>query len=292
VTAIVTTGHQEQAIQFACQGELLVGIVTQPLLTADQAPPSLGMVMVVGGPQYRAGSHRQFVLLARAMADAGIPTLRFDYRGMGDSAGDLRTFEDVNDDIAAAVRALQSALPSIKKITLWGLCDGASAALLYCHATHDARVSGLCLLNPWVRSEASLAKTQVKHYYTQRLGQKEFWVKLLSGKVAASALGELVRKLKSAFAGTSAKASTDNLLPYPTRMAHAWKQFQGHILLILSGDDFTAKEFLEYTKGNAEWAGALNMQQLTRHDLPGADHTFSNAKDRALVAKLTREWLA
>ena len=44
---------------------------------------SRGMLIVVGGPQYRAGSHRQFTLLARDVAATGVPTMRFDYRGMG-----------------------------------------------------------------------------------------------------------------------------------------------------------------------------------------------------------------
>ena len=35
-----------------------------------------------------------------------------------------------------------------------------------------------CLLNPWVRSDATIAKTYLKHYYGQRLLEKEFWAKL------------------------------------------------------------------------------------------------------------------
>ena len=48
---------------------------------------------MVGGPQYRVGSHRQFTLMARAFAAAGYPVLRFDYRGIGDSEGESRGFE-------------------------------------------------------------------------------------------------------------------------------------------------------------------------------------------------------
>lgn len=55
----------------------------------------LGLLMVVGGPQYRVGSHRQFVLLARDLAAAGIPVFPFDYRGMGDSTGQARDFEGI-----------------------------------------------------------------------------------------------------------------------------------------------------------------------------------------------------
>ena len=79
---------------------------------------------MVGGPQYRVGSHRQFVLLARDLAADGFPVFRFDYRGMGDSEGEFRGFEHVEDDIAAAVEAFRSASPGLREIVLWGLCDG------------------------------------------------------------------------------------------------------------------------------------------------------------------------
>ena len=297
VTATASS-YNEQAITFACQGEQLVGVVSLPQALPGTTPnaqtpaPTTGLIIIVGGPQYRAGSHRQFVLLARAVAAAGTPALRFDYRGMGDSTGTLHTFEAVNDDIAAAIIALKTTVPSIKTIALWGLCDGASAALLYYHATKDARITGLCLLNPWVRSEASLAKTQVKHYYTQRLRQKEFWIKLLSGKVAASAFGDLVRKFMSAFASTPGKASDDDRLPYQTRMALASAQFNGKMLLILSGDDYTAKEFLELVKSHADWADALRKPHLTRYDCPEADHTFSNKAKQAEVEAVTTRWIS
>ena len=163
----------EKAVTFGCEGEDLVGIACLP--DSSQGPATkTGVIIIVGGPQYRVGSHRQFVLLARALATAGIPVLRFDYRGMGDSAGDLHNFENVNNDIAKAIEALAVSAPNVGKVILWGLCDGASAALIYTHQMADSRVAGLALLNPWVRSDASLAKTQVKHYYTQQLRQKEF----------------------------------------------------------------------------------------------------------------------
>ena len=166
----------ESAIAFACAGERLLGIVTRP-----QQAATTGVVIVVGGPQYRVGSHRQFVLLARDLAEAGYAVLRFDCRGMGDSDGEARSFEDVDLDVAAAIDALAAACPEVGSVVLWGLCDGASAALLYSLRRPDARVRGLVLLNPWVRSEQSLARVRLRHYYGERLLQPEFWKKLVRG---------------------------------------------------------------------------------------------------------------
>ncbi|MEO6566032.1 MAG: alpha/beta fold hydrolase, partial [Casimicrobiaceae bacterium] len=81
-------------------------------------------MIVVGGPQYRVGSHRQFALLARALARVGIPALRFDYRGMGDSEGDRRSFDEIDADIAAAIDTLCREA-HLARVVLWGLCDGA-----------------------------------------------------------------------------------------------------------------------------------------------------------------------
>lgn len=284
--------YTEEATLFDCAGETLLGILARPDTPADTA-----VVVVVGGPQYRAGSHRQFVLLSRALAAAGVAVLRFDYRGMGDSSGAQRDFEGVSADIAAAIDILQQHLPGVKHIALWGLCDAAAAALLYCHDTQDPRVKGLCLLNPWVRSEASLARTQVKHYYLQRLQQKEFWLKLLRGGVATQALGGLLQNIRTAFGGTRANASGSSQAatpqkPFQQRMATAWHQFPGQILLLLSGDDYTAKEFQEFASTDPAWKNHLAHARLQCHEVPGVDHTFSGAASRQQAERLTLDWVA
>ncbi|MTW14575.1 hydrolase 1, exosortase A system-associated, partial [Pseudoduganella eburnea] len=171
---------EERALAFPCQGETLVG-----LLSGANASSRRGVLIVVGGPQYRAGSHRQFTLLARQLAARGIPSLRFDYRGMGDSGGAPHQFDMVADDLRAAIDAFQAALPGLQEVVLWGLCDGAAAALFYAH--RDARVTGLVLLNPWARSAAGLARATLKHYYWQRLRDPAFWRKLGSGRLALGA---------------------------------------------------------------------------------------------------------
>jgi uncharacterized protein len=282
----------EQALLFDGPGQPLVGILSHAALSTETAQPAsdLGVLIIVGGPQYRVGSHRQFVLLARALARQGHHVLRFDYRGMGDSAGTLHDFLQVSDDVAAAIAALQKAAPAVQRVVLWGLCDGASAALLYLHQRSDPRVAGLALLNPWVRSEASLAKTHVKHYYAERLKSGQFWQKLFSGQVAASAVSGLWRNLRLAFV-PSGEQTANNSLPYQQRMAQAWLAFAGATLLMLSEKDLTAQEFVEFSKSDPLFQKALRTRPPTRVSLADADHTCSSPQAQRAAEEATASWL-
>jgi exosortase A-associated hydrolase 1 len=277
---------RETAIGFACEGEKLIGVVAEPEL-----PARVGVVIAVGGPQYRAGSHRQFTLLARHLAASGYAVLRFDYRGMGDSTGEPVDFESATPDIAAAVDALMTHVPALRRVVLWGLCDAASAALLYLRETRDSRIAGLCLLNPWVRSETTYARTEVKHYYARRLLDKAFWLKLLKGGVQVGrALREATDKLRVGF-GSQGSHVASTVLPFQRRMADAVGHFGGPVLLILSENDLTAREFREYAAGESNWRRDTESGRIRRIDVAGADHTFSTAAWRDQVASLCAEWL-
>jgi exosortase A-associated hydrolase 1 len=276
----------ERPLLFECEHEELVGILAVP-----ERPANVAVVVIVGGPQYRVGSHRQFVQLARRLAGAGFPVLRFDYRGMGDSTGTARTFEECGPDIAAAIDAVRSSCPAVERVVLWGLCDAASAALDYWHATRDARVGAIALLNPWVRSEATLAKAHIKHYYAQRLLSKEFRKKVLAGDFSpAEALGAFAHNLRRAFS-RKPRAPGGEKEPFQHRMAAGLRAFPGPVLLILSGADLTAKEFLECAHADAGWRGLLERGGLERHDLAEADHTFSNGRAAAEVEARMLAWL-
>jgi uncharacterized protein len=277
---------QERVLAFHCQSEPLLGILTLP-----EAVRGAAVLIIVGGPQYRAGSHRQFVLLARHLAAAGHPVLRFDYRGMGDSAGALHSFEQVDEDIGAAVNALSTTVGAEHPIVLWGLCDGASAALMYLQATADARVRALCLVNPWLRTAQSQARTQVKHYYRDRLRDPAFWKKLLRGEMAAGALAGFLRSLRAARSRDAAPEAGASL-PYPQRMAMAWSRFNGPIALLLSDTDYTAREFEEHSAADSLWRAALAQRPPERVSLAGADHTCSQPSAERALHEATAAFVA
>ena len=285
---------EERALAFACQGEWLYGIAHLPA-----QPAARGVLIVVGGPQYRAGSHRQFTLLARHLAAQGIPAMRFDYRGMGDSQGTPRNFDEIGDDIRAAVDIFIATAPGLQEVAIWGLCDAASAAIFY--APSDARICGLALLNPWVRTEQGMAQAYLKHYYLKRAFDPQFWQKIARGHFNARAAGRsLLNMLASATRedtqpGGGVIASTGekhaNTLPLPEKMFQELRRFQGKILLVLSGNDLTAQEFSDVTGTSRKWRKLLSGPNVQRHRLSGANHTFSQKAWRNQVALWTSDWV-
>jgi exosortase A-associated hydrolase 1 len=276
----------ETPLVFAVGDDALVGVLTAPAGAAHDT----ALLVVVGGPQVRAGSHRHFVQLARSLAAQGHAVLRFDVRGMGDSSGTPAGFEHLQDDIAAALGELLRHRPEVQRVVLWGLCDGASAALLYLQQTRDPRIGGLVLLNPWVRSPETLARATLRHYYLQRLMQPGFWRKLVGGSVGLAAVRGWWHNFQTARQQVRLARGSEGL-PFAARMAEGWRGFNGPILLVLSGDDVTAHEFAGHAGSDAHWRGALAMPLVQRVDLPTADHTFSSAQAGPQVLALTLDWL-
>jgi exosortase A-associated hydrolase 1 len=279
----------EKPIVFECEGDRLIGIATVP-----ERPIDTGVLIIVGGPQYRAGSHRQFTLLARQLGDQGIASLRFDYRGMGDSEGDFRNFEVIDQDIRAAIDTFQTQVPEIEHVALWGLCDAASAALYYGHT--DPRVNKLILLNPWVHSEAGAARARLRHYYLSRLLQKSFWTKLFSGQVKlAESAGHLAQSARQAASSDPALAAPvdprHGSAGYVDRMLRGLKRFGGDVHVVLSGQDLTAAEFAELMAQDKGWHKACNDRRVAVASLKEANHTFSTRSWRAQVAEWTAQWL-
>jgi exosortase A-associated hydrolase 1 len=276
----------EQPIAFDCGGSVLVGILHMPSTQRQR----IGVLVVVGGPQYRVGSHRQFTLMARELAAAGYPTLRFDYRGMGDSPGNARTFEAVHDDIRAAIDQLTRAVPGLESVVLWGLCDAASAVLMYCGS--DPRVAGLVLANPWVRTTSGEARAFLRHYYWQRLMQREFWSKV--ARLEFDLIGSVrdwLSKLRAAGSSGGGQKHAAVQLGFIDRMYEGLAGFRGRILLLISGKDLTAQEFVELCGVDQRWQRQLARGSVEQVALRDADHTFSNREALTRAIRHTIDWL-
>ncbi len=284
----------EHALRFKCHDADLYGVLCEPSQAVER-----GVLIVVGGSQYRIGSHRQFTLLARSLAGDGVAVLRFDYRGMGDSEGELRGFEYADDDIQAAINQFFIAIPTLREVVIFGLCDAACAALFYAHK--DSRVHALILANPWVRTDEGLAQATIKNYYLRRFLDRDLWEKIRSGRfefrVAVQSFTETLSITARAWSKkkvrrTSLSSDADNhQLSLPERMFSSLERFPGQVLFILSGNDLTAQEFASVSKSSRSWVKLMQSARVQQQKIIEANHTFSRRVWRDQVASGVQDWL-
>lgn len=288
--SLIQDDFDEIGISFTCNQDKLFAIIH-----ATQSANEHALVFVVGGPQYRAGSHQQFTLLARRFAESNIPSLRFDYRGMGDSEGESRDFLSIQDDIRAAIDAFFYRIPTLKKVSLWGLCDGASAAILY--APSDARVTGIIAVNPWVHTEVGQAKAILKYYYWKRITSKDFWQKLVRLEFSFTlAWKSFYQQITTAISQGSRTLKTNdhasiNASGLPKQIFDALTHFNGNVFFITCAEDLTAQEFLQLARSSNAWKKLLSTKRFTSKTLPDANHTFSRKAWRDQIAVWSTEWL-
>ena len=98
-----------RVLTFDCEGDQLVG-------TLDDAMGEIGLLIVTGGRQTRIGPHRLMATLAHDLAASGIPTFRFDRRGVGDSGGNDLGYSGSAPDMRAALMAFKAACPGLRSV--------------------------------------------------------------------------------------------------------------------------------------------------------------------------------
>lgn len=195
---------------------------------------STGVVIIVGGPQYRVGAHRLFVQLARHLANEGYPVLRFDFAGMGDSTGSPKVFSERASDISAAIQTLRECYPGIQSVSLWGLCDGATAAILHAGEQKDG-VQQVIAVNPWIDS-----------YRGDRQTNRIYYAMKLRGRIQSSSMNNVLKKIAN-----SALNLLDLIIfgygnhkaPTADRVSKALEKIGRSVVLICGTLDQTAMEF-------------------------------------------------
>lgn len=281
----------ESAFAFDCKGSSLIGFLHCGDVSCD-----IGVLTIVpGGPQYRIGVGRQLLRLARHLVADGIHVMRFDHRGLGDSEGEFKGFQYIQDDIEAAIAEFKSRAPSVKRIILWGGCDGASAAILHAHKLPD--VACIIAGNPFVGSSTSASSAQQMHYLA-RIRQKSFWIKLFKleykfSDYAAAAIKKVQRRLQPKKPETrqGSKLQADANGDFSADLLTGLKMFNGKILFLMGDRFLLSTEFDRLVSSSPEWIAAYNKPGYQRLDIKGGDQVFSSQDAQERMFELAGNWI-
>jgi len=176
-------GFRETVESFGRHGSL-AGILTRPLGAEGVMP----VVLLGAGIIHKVGPSRASVELARLLATAGHPVLRFDLSGIGDSP---RVDEPAMDrtavlDIKDAISLVTERVDAPGGVALVGFCSGADNGLFV--ASEDPRVSRLVLFEPTVHRTRGFERRRM----TRRLTSPRSWWNVLSGRSLALELRDRV----------------------------------------------------------------------------------------------------
>jgi uncharacterized protein len=269
-----------RAVKMASEESILYGVVHDPRSTAKR-----GVLMVAGGA-YRVGPHRQFLLLARDWAADGIPVMRFDRQGAGDSEGPgAFNFDSFMSDIRSAIDCFTSAVPGIERVVLWGLCDAGLNSLLY--ARSDPRVDGIVLVNPPVDNpDSGLRHRGVlrHHYLPQLLNPTRLVGRLARNRLNVRSALTCIRRHIAGSIRPNAPGSIDRYL-------EVLSAFRGRSLVILSERDVIAIEFKAKVMTTKAWERLVEDSKVAALHLPNADHSFTSKELRDQVSNWTVDWI-
>jgi hypothetical protein len=192
----------ESPIRFGPNGRLL-GIITRRAI--DGTAARIGAVLPNVGAVHRVGPGRGTVSLARQLASVGVPSIRFDLSGLGDSDCGPEARENelyapsARADTLEASRELRARCGVDRNIFV-GTCSGAHAA--YHAALKDPTAAGVVAVNlptfdedfrwpvggPMGRVSAVVMKSN--RFYERALLQRATWRRGLRGQVELRAVAK------------------------------------------------------------------------------------------------------
>lgn len=262
----------------------LHGVLAEP---ANGTPPgSAGILFLGGWGGYRIGPHRMFVRAARHFAAAGFPSLRFDYRGRGESEGVAgeATISTMITDAAAGVTTL-CAEARVERVILLGICSGGKVAMGA--APHDPRIVDIVLwsADPLDHSIAAAArrrrKTRMLLQYGGKLFRAATWRKLFGGNLNPDMVARALAGDERPVGMSAEEAKRDR------RILDDFRVFKGEVYFIYGGQDPMS---VPAQNGFAGFCCANRIGH--RIDvIPGADHNYASLDWERQVFEKTLAWL-
>jgi alpha-beta hydrolase superfamily lysophospholipase len=287
----------EVAVRFG-EDKHLFGIVTRPI-SKGGGNSTIGVLFTSVGAIHHVGPGRLHVSLARQLAKVGVPALRFDLAGLGDSLPSRGAVEnrlyapDAVSDVQSAMSCLEAA-SGVSRFVVVGVCAGGHAA--YHAAVLDRRVCALIAVNvpsfkwpPDSNVEQAIRETvHSKSYYGSRCFRKDVWRRLLRGEVHVRAIAHglgrhwtrsarvRVSQVRTMFGAGQRSPFVEELLTMCDR---------GVKVILAYGEDEASVDELRLEIGMS-----LRLKRhpnLTIQTVAGIDHAFANGH-AALLGFVTK----
>jgi pimeloyl-ACP methyl ester carboxylesterase len=275
-------GCHEQVVVLDTPRGRLFGIVCEPEHAGRRSREWI--VFLNSGKVRRVGPNRLVTTYARTWAQLGVPSLRLDLHGIGDSDGDPSEDETPSDyeeawyyqpsfvaDVGEALDWLASNRGA-QRFALVGLCSGATWG--FQAAIADERIAGVALVNPRVlfedrRSAALQAWEEAHRIARSPRSWREVRVRGLRGhglrsRTVAAARGAVLTLVGRGDQAWQRERILDALAQLNSRAT---------LLSIIFSDGDLGLDYFERQLG-PEYRAELGRFGMTAEIIHGPDHTF------------------
>jgi pimeloyl-ACP methyl ester carboxylesterase len=270
----------------------LIGILTQGDAAAgtDRGNHGLTAILFNAGLIHHVGPNRIYVALARTLAAMGIPTLRFDLSGIGDSGprrDKLPAKESMQDDARQVMDALERDWGA-KRFLCIGLCAGAAVAAQV--ALADRRVQKLIMINPLL--PVSAQTTSLRHsnyYYSQALFNPRSWLKFIFLRSHYRSIVKAIwLKITEKLPALRAEEDTEIVAMLRAFFYHL-KTTRMPLLMLFSEDDIGEQYFRSII--GEEYNLLRQSGQIKTTKLAGADHLVTPLISQHDLMAVVTDWL-
>jgi pimeloyl-ACP methyl ester carboxylesterase len=269
----VTHGYEEYPVFFPAGGEHLAGVICVP----TDEPEDLGVVLLTGANYTRTHRNRMWVRAARELAQRRVPSIRFDYHGVGDSTGrvviDLEVALDTDANAAAD---LLRASTGVERLALVATCFGGRTAMAA--AARRADVASVTLFPLPILMPAAPSAAPLRRRIRQRLKDSELGARALRHP--------RVKRMRTRVAQRRAEPA---LVLSPTFLRDTGRTARRSEVRFVMGE--TTKELSEARRLVEELGGHLTPEELDRIEIevvPGTDiHRFQTFADQEVVVART-----
>ena len=296
------------------------GLTLHGMLHEPDAASARGVCILLLSPgiKGRVGPHRLYLKLAEPFVAAGFHVLRFDYYGLGDSAGKLgeRVMADMYNSIQGgryvedtiAAMDWMAAHHGVSRFVGSGLCGGSISALLT--AQVDARVESLLGIGLPSTLEGGaenfdrfLTRGQLREEgrtYMRKILDPQSWGRFLSGKSGYRLIGRALRELllpskppapPPVAVAAATNAVVDNFNPLFAPAFLSMLKARRPILLTFSSGDRHRFNFGEKFEERHASAIAAIGHEYQLQLIDGANHVLSDPRWIDELLQVALPWL-